>query len=82
MELVEQRFAPSNGPRVDLHEDGLLWLINRCVFHPRGFALAHVPGTDNWELLGDGSEVWAFTNPVDEGCFEKVEACFNRVLNG
>lgn len=45
-------------PFIDLNTTGLLWLINRQVFHPLGFALAlH---TDNlgravsWSLQGDG----------------------------
>jgi hypothetical protein len=35
------------GRPVRLRDDGLLWYINRCVFHPRGYALA---------LDGDGSD--------------------------
>lgn len=51
-------------PFAELRETGLLWLINRTVFHPHGFALAlHVDSDGNatgWELLGDGSEPWTF----------------------
>lgn len=73
---------------VDLHDDGLLWLVNRCVFHPRGFALGHKPGTDEFVLLGDGSEPWHYAVPdelddpttaVDEDeAFGQVEAAFAR----
>lgn len=73
---------------VDLHDDGLLWLINRAVFHPRGFALGHTPGTDYFVLLGDGSEPWRYaqsddvedpTKVVDEdAAFRAVEAALAR----
>jgi hypothetical protein len=58
-------------PFEELRESGLLWLINRTVFHPRGFALGlvldaegHVTG---WTLGGDGAEPWQFkTDEIDE----------------
>lgn len=61
----------ADGPRPleDLRESGLLWLINRVVFHPRGFAIAlHIRGGKavGWELLGDGSEPWQYADEVDE----------------
>ena len=63
----------------ELRGSGLLWLINRVVFHPRGFALGLVyPDGDTtqepigWRLLGDGSEVWYFNGTEDEP-FEAVE---------
>jgi hypothetical protein len=76
--------APFN----QLSTTGLLWLINRTVFHPRGFALAlHYPEASTreeidageaectgWSLLGDGTEVWSFTEQVDDECFALVEA--------
>lgn len=60
---------------VDLRGDGLLWLVNRVVFHPRGFALA-VDGQGGFSLLGDGSEVWTFTEADDDECFVNVEETF------
>lgn len=73
---------------VNLHDDGLLWLINRVVFHPRGFALGHTQGTDTFTLIGDGSEPWHFAvgceldvpgMAVDEDAlFAAVEAAFAR----
>lgn len=45
---------------VDMRADGLLWLINRCVFHPRGYALALDVEKGRWFLLGDGTEPWNF----------------------
>lgn len=50
---------PDSGRPVDLHDSGLLWLINRCVFHPRGYALG-VNGAGQTVLLGDGTEPYAF----------------------
>lgn len=44
------------GRSVDLRRDGLLWLINRQVFWPRGYALGCDLETGEFFLLGDGSE--------------------------
>jgi YD repeat-containing protein len=47
-----------------LSSKGVLWAINRQVFHPRGFALALTyDGEDNivgWEILGNGQEPWNY----------------------
>lgn len=51
-------------PWAELSSSGLLWLINRVVFHPRGFALG--ASADGWMLLGDGTEPWAFGIAFDE----------------
>lgn len=45
---------------VDLQADSLLWLINRTVFHPRGYALAMDTETGAYSLLGDGDEPYVF----------------------
>ncbi len=73
---------------VDLHDDGLLWLINKACFHARGFALGHTPGTDEFVLLGDGTEPWRYAAPIEnEGKahpidedekFRAIEAIFER----
>lgn len=60
-------------PFRDLRESGLLWLINRVVLHPRGYALAlHYPdgvqseiGPTGWSLMGDGSEPWTMGDPSE-----------------
>jgi hypothetical protein len=56
--------GPKTRPMSDLRDSGLLWLINRQVFHPRGFALAldvNAAGkVVGWQLLGDGKEPWTF----------------------
>lgn len=80
----------SDGIPIDLHEDGLLWLINKAVLHPRGFALGHDPADPAGKLVlyGDGSEPWGFdlaNAPTSEDeLFAKVEAAFElaRQLNG
>jgi hypothetical protein len=60
-------------PFSELRDSGLLWLINRVVFHPRGFALAltmHEGEPIGWNLLGDGSEIWRFEGEEDDS-FER-----------
>lgn len=63
-------------PFSDLRTHGLLWLINRVVFHPRGFALALDVEDDGtvtgWKMLGDGSEVWTFTGDADDEEYAKA----------
>jgi hypothetical protein len=69
-------------PFRDLQTTGLLWFLNRTVFHPRGFALGMVTNNDDpsgeyigWALLGDGCEVWRFDDTVDEdGYLRSVSA--------
>lgn len=46
---------------VDLQESGLLWLINRTVFHPRGYALGYDTITKEFLLFGDGTEPYTFS---------------------
>jgi hypothetical protein len=63
----------------EFREHGLLWLVNRTVFHPRGYALAfHVEddGTvTGWDMQGDGSESWNYADTVEEDeSFAAVEA--------
>jgi hypothetical protein len=64
----------------DLQESGLLWLINRVVFHPRGFALGLVIGEGGavvgWRLQGDGSETWRFEGFDEDELFRAAEATF------
>lgn len=67
--------ADRGRPFADLRDTGLLWLINKAVFHPRGFALAlHFTAPDadgtttvtGWSLEGDGSEAWTMGPDIDE----------------
>ena len=80
----------TNMTPVDLREDGLLWLINRAVLHPRGFALGISPD-GKFDLIGDGKEPWHFAVPCEvsdpdhvknivneQEKYEAVEAPFER----
>lgn len=73
-------------PFSELHATGMLWLINRVVLHPRGFAFAlHYPdGVDGeaeevtgepveWSLLWDGTECGTFPEAVDDEMFAAAE---------
>jgi hypothetical protein len=67
-------------PLIELSSSGVLWLVNRVVFHPRGFALAldvTRPETGEvlgWAIQGDGSGPWSFTDDRDDVNFARVEA--------
>lgn len=68
-------------PITELRDSGLLWLTNRVVFHPRGFALAlhadadgHITG---WSLQGDGGEAWSFPPGLDAAHFQAAERTLN-----
>jgi hypothetical protein len=68
-----------------LRESGLLWLLNRAVLHPRGFALAlhYDNGIDEeptgWSLEFAGvGEPWAFDHGIEPELFQKVEALLKR----
>lgn len=54
----------------EFREAGLLWLVNRVVFHPRGYALAFHQNDDGeitgWSLKGDGTEPWYYGSNSDE----------------
>ena len=66
---------------VDIVDDGILWLINTTVFHPRGFALSMDLDTGKFKLMGDGSERWVF-DEIDSVLMDKrflaVERAFQR----
>lgn len=65
--------------RIDLREDGLLWLINTTVFHPRGFALA-LADDGTLHLQGDGTNPWYFNVDEDmhQGLFDSAAAAFRH----
>jgi hypothetical protein len=53
----------------ELQATGLLWLINRTVFHPRGFALGLVYSDGEvagWALQGDGRDPYRYGDDIDE----------------
>jgi hypothetical protein len=70
-------------PLAELQDEGLLWLINRVVFHPRGCALAleedETGAVIGWDMLGDGTEVWTFMAEDDDECFAKATAFFDAL---
>lgn len=61
--------------------NGLLWLINASVFHPRGYAVGFSyddeGNVDGWVLLGQGDEPWRFDGSAD-GMLNKVSAFFEQ----
>ncbi|WP_431997788.1 hypothetical protein [Streptomyces fungicidicus] len=77
--------APDYRPLLDLSETGLLWLINRVVFHPRGLALGLYQEGDQalgWKLLvADDDEPFAFSESVDTQGFRRAEATLRAALN-
>lgn len=64
----------------EMRFNGLLWMINRVVFHPRGYALAfqypdgsdlsdveeHLVEPEGFAILGDGSEPWNYHEDINE----------------
>ena len=66
----------------ELRESGLLWLINRQVFHPRGFALGLIYRDGEaigWALLGDGKEPWRFEDDGEDELFAAAERTLAKV---
>ena len=72
---------------------GVLWAMNRYIFHPRGFALALIYPDDaslsdiengycqptGWEMLGDGTEIWSFSQDCDEDGFKKFKGFLSEL---
>lgn len=78
---------PDNKPRPfdEWQENGLLWLINATVFHPRGYAL--MLGKDQngkvmgWDLTGDGTEPWQFaSDPETQAMIQAKFEAVRRLL--
>ena len=73
-------------PFSEMSDEGLLWLINRCVFHPRGWALAFHRDDDGsisgWSMLGSGDDVWTFTAEADDEEFAKAGRYFAELGSG
>jgi hypothetical protein len=66
-------------PLNELRDSGILWLINKSVFHPRGFALAldvdeTTGNVTGWKILGNGHEVWSYQQHNDDDGFARAEA--------
>lgn len=65
----------SNTTHVQLQADGVLWMLNTTVFHPRGLALSRTPDGSLF-LEGDGDEVWVF----EESVAEEKKAAFDALI--
>lgn len=78
--MSREQQAVIHEPRTfaELRETGLLWLINRQVLHPRGWALAlHFDDDGNavgWSLQGDGIEPWNFPDGTENDLLAAVSA--------
>jgi hypothetical protein len=46
LEAIQQKALESLRTFGEFRDEGLLWLINTSVFHPRGFAIAFVLSTE------------------------------------
>lgn len=69
-------------PLSELRTSGLLWLINRTVFHPRGLGLAlHMDGDAvvGWSLMrANAHEPFGFTEADDNAGFRAAEDTLAR----
>ncbi|MFF6985604.1 hypothetical protein [Streptomyces sp. NPDC010273] len=73
-------------PLDGLSDSGLLWLINRSVFHPRGLALAlnrEEDGTiTGWLLLAAAEgEPFSFPDRDDTTGYQRAEATLRAALS-
>lgn len=69
----------------ELRDSGLLWLINRVVFHPRGLAFAvHADETGavhGWSLHANTErDPWQFDIPTDSDGHARAEATIAAAL--
>ncbi|MEV0470228.1 hypothetical protein [Streptomyces prunicolor] len=76
----------SDRPIGELRDSGLLWLINRTVFHPRGLALALAYGdageVTGWRLTGDGTEPMWFSPDDEPRLFAAAKATLTAAEHG
>lgn len=78
---------PVRRPLAELRTSGLLWLINRIVFHPRGLALALHYDKDEtvtgWSLLrATNGEPFAFEPDADDRGFKAAEQTIADARDG
>jgi len=69
----------------EFRTNGLLWLINTSVFHPRGFAVGFIYDDEGnlvgWSINGDGTEPWVFADDADnDACFDSVNEFFGKAM--
>ena len=69
----------------EFRERGLLWAINRQIFHPRGLAVAFIINDDGdvvgWDLVGNGKEVYVFDDKTDDSGFENFHKTLRELHN-
>lgn len=69
-----------NRPFSEFRNQGLLWLINTTVFHPRGYAIGFdiddEGNVTGWSLIGDGSEPWQYS--CDDEIQEALDGAFKK----
>ncbi len=67
----------------ELSTTGVLWAINRTVFHPLGYALGIHTDPDGtvtgWSILGDGTQPWKYLPDVEE---DTLFETFHALLGG
>ncbi len=81
--MPDKKFGLEPRQIPELSDYGLLWLINRVVFHPRGYALGITQEEDGevrWVMLGDGNEIWTFNPADDDAEFAKVQVFFEQMM--
>lgn len=88
VEMIPDDDINGDDPKeIKLRDSGLLWLVNKALLHPRGYALGVAVehrSDHRLFLYGDGSEPWTFQLPEEEenDLFAKVQDLLrNRKLN-
>ena len=62
----------------ELQDDGILWMINQVVFHPRGYSLGYNPERGDFVLQGNGTERHSFGNETGDEYFTRFVALLTR----
>lgn len=68
-----------------LEDEGLLWLVNKVVFNPRGYELQFVYDVTSgdvmgWRLVGNGED--EIDTDDDHHGFEQCMSFFEKVRDG
>lgn len=67
-------------PMEELGQSGLLWLINKTVFIPRGFVLSVQINDDKamWTLFGNGTQILSFGEADEDALLAAAEKTLNE----
>lgn len=72
-------------PFVDLSASGVLWAINRVLFHPRGYAFTiqvdEAGNATGWYIQGDGEEVWTMPEDQEDALHAAFEATLQQSVS-